>query len=466
MIPAYRHFPTTLRAFSLLMAALAMLFASTAALAQTMASSVSQHGITWEFDREYEVGQFITGDYWVIGPVTITSITRPNNNPERDGSMVNPMPTQAHGYDSRISNRYDPDLNVANSLPLALEPGSSLISMISREEGASRPFPEVGAVLTVLDSAPSATAFRPPMVGTRKPMYDWSQVDLSVLPNLPLVPSATESRVESARNAHSKPWIMHIAEWQGLQNGPPRQNSPSYGRDIAARGNDTALMLMLDLPPEDKEAIARGFIQTGIDLHENMMNGSNHCCYGGGHGVGHKLPGLLAGVLLGEDEMKNYSLHNDPRWKFQEDAQIEVLTQELRDATYSQSSGHDGYWDEVPLGTPVWVARGPRWKTTSWITVPGNINYMVCCTTNATAGAALVVRLMGIEHLWNYDTWLEWVDLYQGYPEDNFFDKQRRTDDWHFHWSRPFAREMWLNYRELADTKRQSPPLAPSIFIE
>lgn len=35
---------------------------------------ISQYGITWTFDTEYEYGQFANGDYWVLGPVTITRI--------------------------------------------------------------------------------------------------------------------------------------------------------------------------------------------------------------------------------------------------------------------------------------------------------------------------------------------------------------------------------------------------------
>ena len=31
------------------------------------ASSVTQWGITWTFNADYEVGQFVTGDWWVVG---------------------------------------------------------------------------------------------------------------------------------------------------------------------------------------------------------------------------------------------------------------------------------------------------------------------------------------------------------------------------------------------------------------
>jgi len=459
MIPAYRHFPTTLRAFSLLMAALAMLFASTAALAQTMASSVSQHGITWEFDREYEVGQFITGDYWVIGPVTITYITRPNNNPERDGSMVNPMPGRDQGYNSLgNSENYKPELNVANQLPLTLSAGSSLVSMISKDDSERRPHNLHAAVLTVLDSVPSATAFRPPYSGTRKPIHVWEDVDLSPLLNLPVVDG---TNISGMKSRVAKPWIHHFTDWRGVQHSPPDANNPGYGRDFASRSHDVALTLQLEMSPEDKEEMARGYIQLGIDTHENAMNGMALANIGGGLGVGQKLSGILAGVLLNNDEMKNFAINNDPRDHFQEDAQIHLLTEETRDMAT------DGYWDDVPLGTPVWSARSIEYYyDRSWDDPPGRINYMACCTSNATVGAALVVRLMGIQHLWNNDNFLDWMDLYQGYPTDEFFDKQTRSEDWHFFWNRPFVREMWREYRQIADVSRLSPPSAPEARVD
>lgn len=30
--------------------------------------TISQYGITWIFDQDYEYGQFANGDYWVVGP--------------------------------------------------------------------------------------------------------------------------------------------------------------------------------------------------------------------------------------------------------------------------------------------------------------------------------------------------------------------------------------------------------------
>src|SRR5512135_1661035 len=52
-------------------------------------NEISQYGITWTFEKPVKSGQFITGDWWVIGPVKIIKIDPApgpvkvdNNNPE------------------------------------------------------------------------------------------------------------------------------------------------------------------------------------------------------------------------------------------------------------------------------------------------------------------------------------------------------------------------------------------------
>src|SRR5437763_284412 len=36
--------------------------------------SVSQYGITWTFDKPARVGQFVNGDWYVVGPVIVSDI--------------------------------------------------------------------------------------------------------------------------------------------------------------------------------------------------------------------------------------------------------------------------------------------------------------------------------------------------------------------------------------------------------
>jgi hypothetical protein len=139
--------------------------------------SVSQHGITWKFDGKVPVGQFVNGDYYVVGTATIVSIT-PKPEYGRNGSVLNlPNDPSKSGFDNRvIEGRYDPGLTV--QLPVRLRPGDALISTISVKAVGELPAPlrpqdksispvKVAAVLTCLDSAIPRDAFRP-SYGDRK----------------------------------------------------------------------------------------------------------------------------------------------------------------------------------------------------------------------------------------------------------------------------------------------------------
>lgn len=44
------------------------------------------YGITWTFDAVYPYGQFVNGDYWVVGPAIIVGINPPSI--DHDGRIV------------------------------------------------------------------------------------------------------------------------------------------------------------------------------------------------------------------------------------------------------------------------------------------------------------------------------------------------------------------------------------------
>ena len=186
-----------------------------------MTGSISQYGITWTFSEPVKYGQFATGDYWVVGPVTITQITPASTIVSENwadppfgvvdrvinGSMINPDPKlgELQGYDSQMyrypldyGQEYDADLNVArpngNNLsvanPLNVSAGSSLISSISHTyaelvEQNTKVFIKSAAVLTVLAEEPPESSFRPPYCGTDKTVsWQIDDLDYSVLANL------------------------------------------------------------------------------------------------------------------------------------------------------------------------------------------------------------------------------------------------------------------------------------------
>ena len=113
---------------------------------ESMTESVSRYGITWHFDEPVPAGQFITGDWWVVGPVTVTGVepapgpvtdemekvvksiygaqATQGDNRMRNGSMIPLKASGRQGYDSRLKN-YMPELGV--SFPVNLAPGTSQI---------------------------------------------------------------------------------------------------------------------------------------------------------------------------------------------------------------------------------------------------------------------------------------------------------------------------------------------------
>ena len=57
------------------------------------APSVTQYGITWTFENPARVGQFVNGDWYVVGAVTVVGMgPKPVYEPNavRNGSMLNP----------------------------------------------------------------------------------------------------------------------------------------------------------------------------------------------------------------------------------------------------------------------------------------------------------------------------------------------------------------------------------------
>src|SRR5271154_4891907 len=137
------------------------------------ASSISKDGITWTFSQAVPVGQFVNGDYYVVGPVTITAINPPptTSSPYENGSVVDlPTANGKSGFDSRLNDGTDEsywfDASLRSYPPITLRPGDSLVSSISLAQTHS--LPEVMrsgdmsaspvatvSVLTVLASAPS-----------------------------------------------------------------------------------------------------------------------------------------------------------------------------------------------------------------------------------------------------------------------------------------------------------------------
>ena len=343
----------------------ALLLSLPALVLAEQAQEVSQYGITWKFDKPHTVGKFVTGDWWVVGPVTVVSVTpmpgpaadnehgaelkknrygvvaQTDDKRMRNGSMVilnddpeaKPSANASEGYDSRLKC-FDPLLSIP--FPHTLEVNQSLISTVSGavyangKDGMELATPYVpgltkaaffpptlplvvkdAAVLTCLERVPPVDAFRPPYAGTVKPLYQTKDIRWNLLPKLRPVAAVPDWKM--FERIFERPWIDHHGTWFNQHMGPG-ENQPHYGREFARLTSIAGLMLQLDVPQERKQKLMLEYIQLGIDLHGLAVCG-RQWPGSGGHQIGRKWPILFAGLMLDKKELLTFpqvtSFYND-----------------------------------------------------------------------------------------------------------------------------------------------------------
>ncbi len=416
---------------------------------------ITQFGITWTFDNdEYEYGQFANGDYWVVGPVTIVAIDPPSTDVGgrvMNGSMVNPSPTNGsvQGYDSAMYGAYGPHFDAALNVarpngqdlsagnPLVVQPGSSLVSTISLAEAGARPQLQTAAVLTVLTSPAPAGSFRPPYSGSDKTIrFDVSQIDGSLLAQL--APVALTPDLSAVEGYFERPWIDHVPNWLADYHHP-EENMPFYGREMSAQVGAGALMLHLDLPYAHKETLLIRYIQLGIDLYGVVQDGGeNNWTPNGGHTTGRKWPILFAGLMLGDEQMKNIGPGDGSgAFLFSEDAQMFYVSQADIDMTHDPDlrNCYLMEYEQSDLGLPEWGIRHatePDQDNKAWCAI-----YRQCCTANSWAGFVLAAHIMDAQDLWAHDPLFDYQDRYMAIEPPG--EWTRSWDD--------FTEEMWDTYR-------------------
>jgi len=390
--------------------------------------SVSQYGVTWTFSQPAQVGRFITGDWWVVGPVTVTSVS-PAPTAERHGSVVNPPAGDKQGYDSRIAHF---DASLRATFPHTLKPGESLVSVASVDTVGDRT-PETvrgqycrgplrtAAVLTCLSEPPAKDAFRPAYVGTWKEMFTAAQLKRDLLPALD-APDAVPD-VKQYERYLERIWLDHQRQWVNRMMHP-LENMPDYGREITNIVSNVALMLLLDDPNGRLETLLLRFVQKGIDYYGVVQSDDNLWIANGGHNSGRKWPILFAGLMLGHEGMKNVDA------TFQEDQQ-----------TYHGKGfrGQNALWTIAPNNAN---ARHEEADPSAWETFGDNkgnngIKAEGYRKLNGPTwvGQALAARLTGMVGCWSHPAYFDYVD--------RWWQEEQKAND--------FVTSMWKAYREKAD---------------
>lgn len=418
------------------------------------ATSVGQFGITWVFDRNYPVGQFANGEYWVVGPVTITRITpqdpNPDDNIDLNGSMVNPAPDvaapYAQGWDSRVHNTaYDRTLNLARQLPARVEPGSSILTATSYPNAPTRRglYISDAAALTVLASAPPEGSFRPPYSGSDKTIPGTvADLDLTIFQSLPPVPRSP--KLSSFDDKFRQPMIDIIGQWENshLKNAGA---GPNYGRDIAISVGTAALSLNLAYDSEAKLPLLIKIVQRGIDTY-GLAKAGMRWFPNGGHNTGRKLPLLIAAKALAHEDMLEFG-DAQKHFIFQEDMQHWYIDES--DVRTPRSDSSMAPFDATMIGLPEWASDPivQRHRTSSGWPKPYRIVNGV-----GNTGLVIAAELMGLRDEWNWEPLFRYIHE-RFLPNEGLSPTSSQRIP-------VFHRNIWLTYLEFASPNTDSRPPA------
>ncbi len=412
--------------------------------------SVSQYGITWTFAAPARVGRFVTGDWYVVGPVTIVAIeprplwgnevTDPINQMEiredryagrqaRNGSSLNPPSRGGRaGFDSRApSGRYDPDR--FTPLPIAMKPGDALVSTISRPSAEFTKFSgqhadplRAAAVLCCVAEPLPPDAFRPSYTDSANSPLRLSRNlrrdRLLALPRPALPRGGPPANLEGYARKFQRPWL----DLSDFGFTAPIENLPHYGQNMVQDEGEATLLLLMDYPPEQKEPLLIGLVQVGIDFHGVARGGFSWPAHGGLYS-GRKWPIVFAGLML-DDPALFQPQKKIAGLRFAEDDQTAFGPVTYRGATYERSfsgaraifMGHSPYlwnspghfekgWGLIDVLPPAeWPKRSDGGK------ILASEGYRRANTSAAWVAQALAARLLHAEEAWGHDAFFAYVD--------------------------------------------------------
>ncbi len=367
---------------------------------------LSQYGVTWTIEGSPEHGKFANGDWWVVGPVTITGIT-PDFLGRHHGWESNPADIVAQGFDARIA---DFDESRVPSLPHEASAGVSIVKGISLDpldDDECRPCMKTAAVLTVLAAPPpdgGATAFRPPYFGSDKPLYSTGDLQTELLPTMG--PVGEPPTLEDVHDDFRRVQLDHKTNWTGRPLHP-EDNMPDYGSSIASRNAAGALRLMLDDSVDDKMDALIAYVQTGIDIH-HMAAGGVLWPPGGGHGEGRKLPVTLAAVLLDDEEMKS-AASSSTREIYGENGGM-YFSQAADAVLFGQTlNSEESYWTNLVHDTGSRTIVDP-YEIIDGGHRPGG-SYQFCCTSLPWKSTATALEVMPeLIEVWNHQAFFDYVN--------------------------------------------------------
>jgi len=423
---------------------------------------VYSDAITFTFDTNYTVGTYWNGDPWVLRPgggdvtITATSPTMLGDgtiadsigvNRVRHGSMWNwntgseaELPTggsiQGTGTSDNGWDSHNPKIDsgggntITNAAQYSdvrnIDPENTGVDFVASTAGAfmkalsdldttsleneARPqiLEEVG-LLTVVDTAPPANAFRPGAHTTTK-AHRWltSDLDFSAVPS-GLTAPASAPTYATALSKVEKHHIMGSLNYDSNRILMPSGSMHDYGANNAEAIVQAVLLAMTDgVTTEERETLLKSVVQIGIDVYDRYNEGGRWNPLGGLY-TGYKLPLVLAATLLDDTSIKAVADANpnntDVFEAFHEDRQIWVLTSS--DTGRTLDGGNEQYIasDE---GDPEWGeqhtkqnGRDDRRENATYRAI--NHQYIV--------PAALACQMItGARTNWNWQPFFDYAD--------------------------------------------------------
>ncbi len=353
--------------------------------------SVKQGDVVWFFSEPRPVGQFASGDWWVLAPVTITKIL-PEYKKITDtvslyssvklltfyinGWEVNPVAdVYKHGFDEALNyNSTDPSKSYFDSTLVPSLPYTVTVDMVDSSGGAVSIVKAVSSiekepdknylsfrriksakVLTVVSQIPEgngAKLFRPPYVKGDKPFYSVDSILWQRLPSYSS-PVSNPPSLESIVNLFSKTGLAHARAARLML--PQDAFVSDYQPGNCPSINEALLRLMLnDKTNEEKKPALIAVLQRGIDIIHWQMLGNLQ------PESGHQ-PGWLAipsftAALLGIEKYVNFvktlpqtlgSERFTTRHNFHEDCMLHKSSVNPDLALWGGVATEDKYWAYV-----------------------------------------------------------------------------------------------------------------------
>ena len=423
-------------------------------------------GFRWDFDKTYRIGQFVTGDWWVVAPngLKFTSIlpatstnTIPSTVPPgpydgqtwiRNGTHVDPRAkSDIQGLDNSmythltksIGYQYQPVRNIAMNLATTVvTPGAdgiaSVISSRSMTTPANRPQLLKVKILTVLDQAPPADAFRPTYTvdvngnhqegWLRESDIAYNRVNVVDKLNQPLDPSGFPTQppsIEACLDQVSETWYEAPGGVGFLKRySRPLGSQLAYGYDLSNLMQVLMMRTLLsDKTVAEKKPLINQLIQLGFDRYNmgwqdpivgspSISNYSGHWDAEAGHGSGAKMAILYYAWLAGFPHRTEQMLGSNPlegnyrdpgaggtdQW-FQHETQCFYV---YAATTPGQTECVPGYGDTIafPDGTPewgvthskdLWLSLNPTADDPIWVEDDLSTGCPIMCNDSPCTGA-------------------------------------------------------------------------------